>query len=313
MIEFNKEINYKELCKEFGFEPINGSSKKRDLQIQEINKTYDIEKIGRGKYIIHRARTQEEIKEIKDSKNYSNYIQAVLLDFIAKGEVKATYTYRQLREHLYMVNSNYFPIKYHRQDINIQTPYGYDENLLDSFKASWIDIADSHDEYVIKAALRKLNDKHLIILKETYVFYKYERATNGQLIMNPPVVATDGQLAEFQQIQLDFLKGHGCKTLADLYPSGKRVVQEYYQTLNAYVEGLGFNRYARAFTIIRASELARVADYFAPKFNEAQVDRYLTSRRFKTIPPFIHEQLVEGLIRRQVFATAKEIEKEQGD
>lgn len=311
-MKFNQELSYKEICKELGQDEAK-SGRAREQQLNKWNQLYDIEKVGRGKYIIHRARTQKEIKEIKDSKNYSNYIQAVLLDFIAKGEMKATYTYRQLREHLYMVNSNYFPVKYQHQNFDIQAPYNYDENLLDSFKASWIDIADSHDEYVIKAALRKLNDKHLITLKETYVFYQYIRGANGQLIMNPPVVATDEQLARFQQIQLDFLKSHGCKTLADLYPSGKKVVQEYYKTLNAYVEGLGFNRYARAFTIIRASELARVADYFAPKFNEAQVDRYLGSRRFKTIPPFIHEQLVEGLIRREVFATAKEIEKEQGD
>lgn len=52
--------------------------------------------------------------------------------------------------------------------------------------------------------------------------------------------------------------------------------------------------------------------FFAPKFNKAQVDRLLKSRRFKMIPPVVHEQMIEKAIKYEldVFATAEELKKE---
>ena len=52
--------------------------------------------------------------------------------------------------------------------------------------------------------------------------------------------------------------------------------------------------------------------FLAPEFNEMQVNRYLKSKRFNSIPKDMNEQLVEELIKyhKAVFATAEELKKE---
>ena len=316
-MELNKEISYKDLCKIFGEKPVSGGNN-RDKQLMRFQKKYEIEKVGRGKYTITREKSKEEVQLNSDKEQYSKYLQAVMLNMIANSEsVSTVYTYRQLRENLFMVNSKYFPVKYHKQDIDYDMPYNYDPLFIQVFEKQWFDIADQHDESTIKYALKSLFNKNLITnLKETYIFYKFEKDENGNTIFHQPIEATDEQLAEIHQRQLDFIKNNlgsqrikyiektysdekffgGC--LRDLFQRGQKVVQEYYQILLDYTKEIGSNRYARGFRITRPTNLKRIAGFFAPEFNEKQVQRYLQSPRFKTIPPFVHQQLTKQLIEK---------------
>ena len=310
-MKFEKELSYKELCQVFN-EQESKSGNVRRYQLERWQTQYDIEKVGRGKYIIHKQLSKEESQAIQDRKNYSNFLQATLLQFLSESESSTTvYTYRDIREHLLMVNKNYFPVKYYQKELNLKVPHQYTEELTEALKKIWFDNADSHDEYAIKATLRKLSDKHLISIKETHVFYKHIVLPNSNTVSSKPQVATDEQEAEFLQVGLDYLEKIGCKNVGELYNKNKFLQQGYYRALVNYIKTLGFDRYARAFVITRASELNRLVKSFAPEFNEMQVNRYLKSKRFNSIPKAINEQMIEELIKyhKVVFMNAEELEQ----
>lgn len=311
-MEFEKELSYKQICKEFR-ESVSSSGRVRQLQLNRWQEKYNIEKIGRGKYIIHGQLTKEESQTIKDRKNYANFLQATLLQFLSESEASTTvYTYRDIREHLMMVNPNYFPVKYYQKELNIKVSHKYTAELTEALKKIWFDNADSHDEYAIKAALRKLSDRRLISIKETYVFYKHIKLPNGNTVSSKPELATDEQEAQFLQVGIEYLNKVECKNVGELYNKSKIIQQGYYRALVNYIKTLGYDRYARAFVITRASELNRMVKFLAPEFNEMQVNRYLKSKRFNSIPKDMNEQLVEELIKyhKAVFATADELKKE---
>lgn len=311
-MEFEKELSYKQICQEFD-ESESSSGRVRQLQLNRWQEQYDIEKVGRGKYIIHGQLTKEESQAIQDRKNYANFLQATLLQFLAESETSTTvYTYRDIREHLMMVNPNYFPVKYYQKELNIKVSHKYTAELTEALKKIWFDNADSHDEYAIKAALRKLGDRRLISIKETHVFYKHIKLSNGNTVSSKPELATDEQEAQFLQVGIEYLNKVGCKNVGELYNKGKIIQQGYYRALVNYIKTLGYDRYARAFVITRASELNRMVKFLAPEFNEMQVNRYLKSKRFNSIPKDMNEQLVGELIKyhKAVFATAEELKKE---
>ena len=307
-----KELTYSELCQELNEQEQKGGHN-RKVHIEKLQEKYNIEKINRGKYIIHGQLTKEESQAIKDRKNYANFLQATLLQFLSESEASTTvYTYRDIREHLMMVNPNYFPVKYYQKELNIKVSHKYTAELTEALKKIWFDNADSHDEYAIKAALRKLSDRRLVSIKETHVFYKHIKLPNGNIISSKPELATDEQEAEFLQVGIEYLNKVGCKNVGELYSKSKIIQQGYYRALVNYIKTLGYDRYARAFVITRASELNRMVEFLAPEFNEMQVNRYLKSKRFNSIPKDMNEQLIGELIKyhKVVFATAEELKKE---
>lgn len=317
-IKFNEEIKYKELCQMLGEVEVVGGTN-REKQLKRLNKKYVIEKAGRGKYIIERKRTKEEIKLNSDTQNYSRYLQAILLNMIANNpEIEMIFTYRQIRENLMMVNSKYFPVKYHKEKIEYKVPSVY-ENDPDSkpiyfLEQDWIEVADQHDKAAIKYALKRLKEKGLLTnLTETYLFYKFEKDAEGNTIFHEPIEATKEQLSEIHQLQLEYIKENiseyeieNCKKdeenyysrlIKTLYHHGENVVKGYYEIIENYIKNKGYDRYARAFKILKPIRLEKVVGYFAPKFNEKQVERYLTNRRFDAMPIFFHNQIVDKLIK----------------
>ena len=314
--------SYKDLCKEFGEEPAKGGNN-RSRQLARFNKTHEVVKVGRNKYEIVRENTLEEIQLSSDKEHYSKYLQTILLNMIADcPTITMVFTYRQMRENLMMVNEHYFPAKYKKEELNIKSPSDYDNSLLYGFERQWIGLADDHDTTTIKYNLKALKKKHLITdLSETYVFYKFEKDANGNVIYHQPCVATLEQRSELHQRELDYIhekiplrrmkeikdsfaseeecqeKFYGA-CLHELFKGKQEAIDDFYKIVKDYTKELGFTRYAKAFVITRPSDLKRVANYFAPEFNKHQVQRYLTTAKFKTIPPFIHEQMTKQLIER---------------
>lgn len=293
---YERALNYKEICEVMGDEE-SKSGNVRKYQLEHWRELYDIEKVGRGKYIIHRELSSDEQQMAKDRKNYTNFLQATLLDFVASSQdVTSVYTYKSIREHLYMVNNNYFPVKYAKEDVDIKLPAQYPDYMAEEMKKIWFNTADAHDEAAIKYALRKLADKRLISIKETHVFYKRVQIDSSDVVITMQKLATDEQESKFLQAGIDYLNSVGCKSIRELYGRSKQVQQGYFAALDAFVRSIGYTSYAKAFVVTRAYELKRVAKFFAPEFNQAQVDRYLHSKRFNVIPKVIHKQLVDRLI-----------------
>lgn len=307
-MELEKELSYRQLCEEFNLEPAMNSGKKRKLQLENLQNLYNIEKTKKGKYIIHREYTEEEKALIQAEKNYNNFVQAALLDLIADGDIKQVYTYTDFRKKLYMVNKNYFLYKYGKEEIDIKVPYDFPNDLVEEFEGRWFNIVEEHDKYILKTNLTKLRTRGLIDYYESYMLRKiYHYGQNK--IYEKAQLATDEQRAIIEQAKLDFMDSVEVKSIQDLYKLGPKTVKRYYQTIGDKIHELGFDEYSKAFIIFRASELKRLVGFFAPKFNNAQVNRLLKSKRFGIIPKSIHEQMVEKAIKYEpeVFATAEEL------
>ena len=308
-MELEKELSYRQLCEEFNLEPAMNSGKKRKLQLENLQNLYNIEKTKKGKYIIHREYTEEEKALIQAEKNYNNFVQAALLDLIADGDIKQVYTYTDFRKKLYMVNKNYFLYKYGKEEIDIKVPYDFPNDLVEEFEGRWFNIVEEHDKYILKNNLTKLRTRGLIDYYESYMLRKiYHYGQNK--IYEKSQLATDEQRAIIEQAKLDFMDSVEVKSIQDLYKLGPKTVKRYYQAIGDKIHELGFDEYSKAFVVSRASELKRLVDFFAPKFNNAQVNRLLKSKRFGIIPKSIHEQMVEKAIKYEpdVFATEKELE-----
>ena len=293
---YNKLLSYKELCSLLSLE--YKTHKARELQIEKLKEQYYIEKVPnqRNKYIIYRELTSEEKQYIQDTKNYTTYITNVLLNLFSQSVTSTcTYTIREIRENIGMVNKQYFPVKYHKAEINIDVPSNYSGNLYTT-KQEWFDISDSIDEAIIKYSLERLKQKGLIEYYNTYKFYKITSINNEQTIYNYPHVLNEDELSDFLQVQVEAMKQIGINKKQDLYYVSKAKLNEYYTIINNYVFSLGYTNYSKAVTVIKPKELYKFVDSFTENFNKLQVEKYLKSKRFKTIPPFIHETLINQLI-----------------
>lgn len=304
-----KELNYPQLCKELHEQEKSGG-RNRKLHIEKLQEQYEIEKTKKGRYIIHRQYTEEEQQLIKAEKNYNNFVQAALLNLIADGEVKQVYTYADFRKKLYMVNKNYFLYKYGKEELSIKVPYDFPNDMVKEFEGRWFNIVEEHDKYILKANLAKLRERGIIDYYESYMLRKVYHY-DGNKIYEKAQIATDEQRAEIEQAKLDFMDSIHVDSIQDLYKLGPKTVQRYYQSLHIKIKELGFDDYSKAFIVSRASELKRLVDFFAPKFNNAQVNRLLKSKRFGIIPKTIHEQMIDKTIKYEpeIFATAEELEQ----
>lgn len=308
-LELGKEMPYKEVCKMLGEKEMAGGRNKK-LQFERWQQEYDIEKTGRNRYIIHKQYTEEEKALIQAEKNYNNFVQAALLDLIADGDIKQVYTYTDFRKKLYMVNKNYFLYKYGKEEIDIKVPYDFPNDLVEEFEGRWFNIVEEHDKYILKTNLLRLKEKGLIDYYESYMLRKIYRYGKGK-VYEKAQMATEEQRAAIEQTKLEFMKSVNADSIQELYKLGPTAIKEYYHTISNKIHELGFDEYSKAFIIFRASELKRVVGFFAPKFNNAQVNRLLKSKRFGIIPKSIHEQMVEKTIKYEpdVFATAEELEQ----
>ena len=308
----NEELSYSQICIELGDKELKGG-RQREKQFNRWNKVYKINKPKRGKYIIVRKLSNQEIQNIQDKDNYSQYLQNLLLNLFAnQKEISQTYTYRDLREHLSMVNSHYFPVKYGKENlttianasINIKTGrFEIDESIVAN-EEEWFTIADNHDKDVLKYAINKLNEQNLVTVYPTYIFYKNEK-TNENIRVLSQRIATKEEKAELDQIKLDITKSENKKSFNEIYRD-KNLLTKYNKMVGAFLKGIGYDSYAKAYTVDRPANLKSVVDYFAPKFNSMQVIRYLNSKRFKMIPPLIHEHLTDELIKDKKLIIKKE-------
>ena len=291
-------ITYQQLCEELQLSP-KRSGRNRELQIETLKEEYDLIKLPDeyNKYIIHRELTKEEKQSIQDTKNYTSYITNLLLNLFAQdNNPTCTYTIRELRENTGMVNNVYFPVKYNKASVTINTPSNYTGNLI-STKEEWLDISDKMDEAILTYALNKLKKKGLIEYYYTYKLYKIVPQKENEEVYYPPHILTEEELSEFLQIQSNTLKDLNLNSKQQLHFCPNNTKNQYYATMNSYIQSKGFTNYARAITIIKPKELDKMVGYFTENFNVLQVQKYLKSKRFQTIPPFVHNALVNQLIQ----------------
>ena len=151
-MELNKELTYQQLCQFFN-EKESRSGNVRKYQMERWQELYDIQKISRGKYIIKSEYTPEQTEMIKAEKNYSNFVEATLLNFIAEGPITESYTYTNLRKGIAMINKHYSEYRNCLEKLKLELPQNSNIFDIDKIESEWFNIADRHDKYVLKKAL----------------------------------------------------------------------------------------------------------------------------------------------------------------
>ena len=180
--------------------------------------------------------------------------------------------------------------------MDIKAPSDFPEYYVEEFEDRWFNIAEEHDKYILKSNLAKLRERGLIEYTENYLLRKICVYGEGK-IYEKSQLATLDQWSQIEQAKIDFMENNNLSSIQNIYQHGPDMVKQYYDSINNKVKELGFDAYSKAFVVSRASELKRVVDFFAPKFNKAQVDRLLKSKRFGIIPRMIHEQMIDKTIK----------------
>lgn len=296
-MKYNTELSYAELCEQLGLEKQTGG-KQKEKQLAQINKLYEVEKLKdkRGKYIIHRELSSAERSFVDGLSDYSNYLYNVLLNYFAQDcQPKSIYTFRELREGINMVNDKYYPVKYGREELNIKAPIFYSGDMAKTEK-EWIDITDDMDEHLIKYNLKKMQKNGLIEYYYSYVFYYVPyKGSNRKFKQH---YLSDKELADFLELQNITIKNLGMENKQDLFkPKFIKERKEYFKILQEYIEDLGYTRFGRTIVVIKPKGLNKLTSYFSLEFNKLKVKKCLDSKRYKTIPPFIHSALVDQLIK----------------
>ena len=321
-----KQLSYKTVCQIFDTEPSpNGRS--RSDQLVKWKRYADIKKVdgARGKYVIERFYTKEEVQAKNDLLNYLKYLEGTMLGFFAldkedgnhlafNGDFLA-YTYKELRERINMVNNRYFPVKYSQEDLgeDIKLKTSYTLQDFDREKNKWFEIVESIDKNSIRQTLNNLEEREIIQVVNSYKFFYITKAKDKR---RGARIATFEELGAIQGIMMQTIvegveklqEGHKNYELLkskmargelegkDLYRLPMADRQLFDERVHEYIAKLGYNAYGRCF-LIQIGDIKDI-EYFSPCFNAIQVERFLKSKRFEVISSFIHKQLVELLIKK---------------
>ena len=322
-----RPISYKEACELFNTTPSANGRDRRD-QLVKWKRYANIQKMKnrRGKYFIERFYTKEEVQAKKDLLNYLKYLEGTMLGFFSldkedgnnlafDGDYLA-YTYKELRERINMVNNRYFPVKYKNDDladeIKLKSTYSLED--FDREKTKWFEIVESIDKNSIRQVLKSLAERDLIQVIESYKFYYIAKGENKTY--RTPRIATFGELGAIQGMMLQTVvdgvdklapgyknyevlkqkKADGELEGKDLYRLPMECRKKFDDKVHEYITSLGYNAYGRCF-LIQIGDISDNLEYFSPKFNAIQVERFLKSKRFDVISGFIHKQLVDLLIK----------------
>lgn len=329
-----KELSYKEVCAIFQTKESPNGKDRKD-QLAKWQRYADIIKIKnkRGKYYIERFYNDEEVQAKHDLLNYLKYLEGNLLNFFVmdaedgnyykEGSGLLAYTYKDLRERINMVNNHYFPVKYNQEDLleenKIKLKFGYSVEKYDEEKKMWFEIVESIDKNAIRKVLKNLQERETIKLIESYKLFYIEsgkKSYKDNSLKREARICTAKELSDIQGIMLKVVaeyveligpkykhyslltikKNKGELSGNDLYLLPMNARNEFDSRVKAYIKKLGYNAYGRCF-IINPSNIKGCIEYYAPKFNRIQVERFLKLNRFEVITSFIHKQLVEQLIK----------------
>lgn len=322
-----RPISYKDACNLFNTQPSPNGRDRKD-QLVKWKRYADIKKMEnkRGKYFIERFYTEEEVQAKKDLLNYLKYLEGTMLGFFSIDKEDGnnlafngdylSYTYKELRERINMVNNRYFPVKYKNDDLSdeIKLKSTYSLEDFDREKTKWFEIVESIDKNSIRQVLKSLAERDLIQVIESYKFYHITKGEDRTY--RAPRIATFDELGAIQGMMLQAVvdgvdnldhanknykalkqkKADGELEGKDLYrlPMGSRL--QFDDMVHQYIAKLGYNAYGRCF-LIQIGDIGDNLEYFSPKFNAIQVERFLKSKRFDVISGFIHKQLVDLLIK----------------
>lgn len=292
-IVFGKRYKYKDICAIMGENEKPG--KGRELQLTKWRKEYQIDKI-RSEYIFVKKYNQEEMMYNADKDNMSSYFYRLIVNhLIENNNQPSVMSKREIYETMWMVNNNYFPVKYRQKEVNLDLTKDYDADIGKYNVDMFYNRSEAVFKEILDRAIEKLEDANLVFTKNTYLLY-YK---NGKSYDRH--ICTDREISILLDISAEALRECGCKRKNELYAKGHEAQRKYYDHMAREIKKtFGCDSYARAYEFIPARSLDKMVKFTNMEFNDKMCQRLLTSKRMKTaVLGTINEQLVHELIEKK--------------
>lgn len=304
-LEFNKVYKYKELCEACNVKPTTN----REKVIKAISQKYDIEKVGRGEYIVHRQLSEED-KIIKGwSTKFTSYIEYMLIDMLQQTDehqLEIHLSYREIMEKFKMVNEHYFPVKYKKEQFEIIVNNIMDDGLIIANERLWFSISSSMLIHIIDRAIKSIEGRKLIIANKGYRYGK--RIDIDGTTVNTVHNCTPDECSKILGIEEKVLRRNGLKKQQDLFKLDKfhadkiRMMQH-----NAVKYEMQCDWYTKTYVILKGSTFHQyplramrqeIGNDAGRLFNQNIVDNMLNSKTMSNVAQSINEQLTYGLIKK---------------
>ena len=312
----NTDMRYKEdFCELMGIEPKVGIEKTRQLKTFEPYMEIDI---NRNNLRLSKLYDENEMLLVKRNANFSEYFENLLIVHLSKCKDNvAKFTYSEVEQLFFMVNSNYIKTKYNK-DIYITSKdlkRNYNRLDFDDHEVNYdlskninlfFDISDRTLRRVIKNALSSMQSKSLILVNESYRLYKevYDRELDRYKIKT--IDCNDEQKNEILDIRKRTMDKYNLKTDKDLFFMNRIERQNYYADFNYELKHSplleGADRCGKLFVVNLGKEGLNIeAEKIDTLSNEKMINsnvqyKLLTTKELMCVTDWLKKRLIEDTI-----------------
>ena len=311
----NQEMEYAEFCNILKLEPTTGVNKSRQLKIFEPYMELDVK---RNRLIISKLYGEDEMLLVKRNANFTEYFENLLIVHLSQCEGNvAKFTYSEVEQLFFMVNSNYIKTKYNKRDYITSQDLKKNYNKLDFEDYEIIydinknlnlffDISDRTLRRVISNALKSMQSKSLILVNNSFRLFReeYDRDKKEHRVVkfdcNPE------QVNELLDIRNRLMNKFNIKTDKDLFFMTRDVKEQFYNELNQEIrsnELLEYaDRYSTLFIVNLGKEGLKIeADKIDKGSNEKMLNtnvqyKLLTTKELMCVNDWLKKKLVEDTI-----------------
>lgn len=159
-VRYETIYTYKKLCELFKEDVLSGSQQR--VQLKQWQKKYDIERIAKDRYIIHKEYNDVEVIEQQTyfkSKQYVSAILCTLLNNMPNNVISVNMG--QLLEILNMVNKNFRQAKYNPELIMPHILEPDEEDIYDL--PLFIENVEKMSKRIVKDVLKDMEERRLIM------------------------------------------------------------------------------------------------------------------------------------------------------
>lgn len=312
----NSDMRYKEdFCELMNLEPKTGIEKTR--QLKEFEPYMEID-INRNNLRLSKLYDENEMLLVKRNANFSEYFENLLIVHLNKcTDNVARFTYSEVEQLFFMVNSNYVKTKYNKDAYITSKDLKRNYNRLDfddhevNYDLSkninlFFDISDRTLRRVIKNALSSMQSKSLILVNESYRLYKeiYNRELDQYRIQT--IDCNDDQKNEILDIKKRTMDKYKLKTEKDLFFMNRISRSNYYDDFNYELKMSpileGADRCGKLFVVNLGKEgLSIEAEKIDKMSNEKMINsnvqyKLLTTKELMCVNDWLKKKLIDDTI-----------------
>ena len=302
-IKFDKPYTYDEMCELMGEPPQHGG-KQRNVQLANWRQYYEIDKVGRN-YVLLKEYTKDELKLKENHGKFTTYISNLMVQYLATQEQpEVCMTYREILEMLWMVNKDYFPVKYGQKNADITyklKPIDGDQKMMANNMSMFFNISGRILKQIVNDALISMEKRSLLIANKSFRLFRREQNGETKEMMTISHECTPQEASEILDFQSQAMKLVGIKSINQLVYLNQQKRQIYMDYVHERIhERFGYDMYAKSWRLIlgqKALQQEYQSVLSKEKLNTNVQNKLLTSKEMKLLSTTINEQMIENYIK----------------